>query len=617
MGGMSGMGGPLTTGNSMIVSAFQSSLLHQLLLVLVLLAALAIAWNVLRGAQLRHAIAARESGQDFSEHTSVPTESAARQLLRVGFGLIWIFDGLLQAQSAMPVGLATQVLSPGASSSPGWVQSFVNAGATIWNNHPITAAVSAVWIQVGIGIWLIVARRGRWSQVGALVAVGWGLVVWSFGEAFGQIFAPGLTILFGAPGAVLFYCLGGAMVALPERVWSSPRTGRYLLFGMGLFFCGMAVLQAWPGRGFWQGTVRNKPTGTLVGMVQSMAGTPQPGFLSGWVSGFANFDAAHGFAVNLFVVIVLGIIGVSLCSGRPQLARAGMILGSVFCLADWVLIEDFGFFGGLGTDPNSMIPIMVCCIAGYLAFVRPTALATEPLASTDASPLGFRERAKLDPSYAFRCLAAGGAALVTLLGVAPMALASTNANADAIVSEATNGTPQATNAPAPEFSLTDQHGRPVTLASLRGKTIALTFLDPVCTTECPIIGQEFRAADLALGARAKNTVFVAIVANQIYRSSFYTNAFDREENLSGVSNWLYLTGNLTELNRVWDNYGVQVSVSPAGAMIDHSDIAYIIDASGHERFILSDGPGAGTSVTMSSFSGLLDEKMAQLLGSTS
>ncbi len=38
-----------------------------------------------------------------------------------------------------------------------------------------------------------------------LVSVGWGLIVWAFGEAFGGIFAPGLSFLFGAPGAVIFY----------------------------------------------------------------------------------------------------------------------------------------------------------------------------------------------------------------------------------------------------------------------------------------------------------------------------------------------------------------------------------------------------------------------------
>ena len=42
----------------------------------------------------------------------------------------------------------------------------------------------------------------------------------------------------------------------------------------------------------------------------------------------------------------------------------------MLCLADWVLIEDLGFLGGLGTDPNSMIPMALLAAAGYLALAR-------------------------------------------------------------------------------------------------------------------------------------------------------------------------------------------------------------------------------------------------------
>ena len=134
-----------------------------------------------------------------------------------------------------------------------------------------------MWIQVGIGLWLILAERGWWSRAAGLASVGWGLVVWVFGESFGGIFAPGLTWLFGAPGAVLFYAAAGALIALPERAWQTARTGRLILAGMGTFFIGMAVLQAWPGRGFWQGTAGAQP-GTLTGMVQSISvsGLPKP-----------------------------------------------------------------------------------------------------------------------------------------------------------------------------------------------------------------------------------------------------------------------------------------------------------------------------------------------------
>src|SRR5882724_11933119 len=204
-----------------------------------------------------------------------------RAVLRIGFGLLWVLDGLLQAQPAM-VGLPAQVIVPGSGESPAWVRSVVEWGAAAWTYHPVQAAAAAVWVQLGIGVWMLAARRGRWSQAAALAGVGWSLVVWAFGEAFGAVFAPGLSFLTGAPGAVLFYAVAGALIALPARTWRSARLGRGLLAGTGLFLVGMAVLQAWPGNGFWRGD------SAVTAMIGEMAETSQPRPLASLVSSFGR-----------------------------------------------------------------------------------------------------------------------------------------------------------------------------------------------------------------------------------------------------------------------------------------------------------------------------------------
>ena len=155
-------------------------------------------------------------------------------------------------------------------------------------------------------------------------------------------------------------------------------------------------------------------------MIRDMAGTPQPAWLAGWVRGFASFTAAHGFAVNLVAVIALAAAGVVLLGAGLGWPGAGrvltaprarlLLLGTVvfviaFCLADWVLIEDIGFFGGLGTDPNSMIPLVLLILAGYLALTAAPAPATEPVPEPAASrpepspaPSGPGWRSRLGPS---------------------------------------------------------------------------------------------------------------------------------------------------------------------------------------------------------------------------
>src|ERR1700722_968111 len=248
---MPGMGTSLQTSNQTVVSAFESALLRQALFVLVILGVLAIAWNVLRSMQIRRAGAA--GGSVPSPVGAASTEPAARRFLRITFGCLWVFDGILQAQTSMPLGLPSGIVQPATDGSPGWVHHLVNVGVTIWNNHPVPAAAAAVWIQVGIGLWLLVAPRGNWSRLGGGATVGWGLVVWVFGEAFGSIFSPGVTFLFGAPGGVIFYVGAGVLIAHPGKSWARGRLGKVILGVTGVFFVGMAVLQAWPGRGFWQG----------------------------------------------------------------------------------------------------------------------------------------------------------------------------------------------------------------------------------------------------------------------------------------------------------------------------------------------------------------------------
>jgi len=362
---MPGMNSGLNVSDPAVVAAFKAALVHQGLIALLIFGLLGLAWITLRAS-----LPASAAGVGPAPEARAPAvaEPAWRRLLRIGFGLLWVFDGILQAQPKMAVGLPSQVIEPIAAASPGWVQRLVNVGGTTWSYHPMQAGASAVWIQVGIGIWLIVAARGPLSRLAGLASVGWGLVVWVFGEAFGAIFAPGLTWLFGAPGAVLIYAAAGALIALPERAWHTRRLGQLLTTGTGLFLIGMAVLQAWPGRGFWQGISHGQP-GTLAGMAATTAQTPQPGFLAGWISAFSTFDETHGLAVNLFAVAALAVTGAAFLSARPRLIRPVLIGFTVLCLADWVLIEDLGFLGGLGTDPNSMIPFILLATAGYLALL--------------------------------------------------------------------------------------------------------------------------------------------------------------------------------------------------------------------------------------------------------
>ena len=57
----------------------------------------------------------------------------------------------------------------------------------------------------------------------------------------------------------------------------------------------------------------------------------------------------------------------------------------------------------------------------------------------------------------------------------------------------------------------------------------LTFLDPVCVTDCPLIAQEFRQAGQLLGVSRQQVELVAVDVNPLYNELAYTRQFDQQE----------------------------------------------------------------------------------------
>lgn len=603
---MPGMSPGLNIGNHQVVGAFRAALLHQALIALLIFALAVACLAIVRG---------RAS----SESADAGPEPAGRLLLTVGFGNLWLFDGLLQLQPKLALGLPSQVIEPNAASSPPWVQHLVNWAGTTWSYHPVQAAAAAVWIQLGLGVWMLAAPRGALSRLAGIVSVGWGLIVWVFGESFGGMFAPGLSWLTGAPGPALIYVVAGVLIALPERAWRSARLGRLTLAGLGVFLAGMAVLQAWPGRGFWQGASHGQ-LGTLAAMAESMTLTPQPGFLIDMLGRFAGFDAAHGFAVNLFVVSALAAAGVAFVSGRVRLIRPVLIGFAVVCLAAWVVTQDLGFLGGLGTDPNSMIPLILLAVSGYLAYVRSAAQdSVDP--ATDYEPVLGRWRSRLAGvtwrqrvvavAVSFWSLTALAGAGLIALGVIPMAVAQASPNADPILAEAVTGPFTSAGYPAPEFALADQSGQAVTLAGMRGQVVLLAFVDPACGTRCQPIGREFALAASMLGAGAARVAFVGIDLSVTRRSAGDLLAYDRRNGLRAVPSWRFLTGSVTQLRQVWQAYGVgrpgrgpglgggRLGLGGGGPAL--SDVVFVIGPDGRVRDRYDVGPGPGAAAIESSF----------------
>jgi hypothetical protein len=102
-----GMKSGFSDTNPVIVAAFNAALLHQGLIIAAVLVLLALAWATVRARGFRRRGAVSS--------VPPPREFTARRILRIGFGILWVLDGLLQAQPAMAAGLPSQVMEPGAA----------------------------------------------------------------------------------------------------------------------------------------------------------------------------------------------------------------------------------------------------------------------------------------------------------------------------------------------------------------------------------------------------------------------------------------------------------------------------------------------------------------------
>jgi cytochrome oxidase Cu insertion factor (SCO1/SenC/PrrC family) len=135
--------------------------------------------------------------------------------------------------------------------------------------------------------------------------------------------------------------------------------------------------------------------------------------------------------------------------------------------------------------------------------------------------------------------------------------------------------------PAPNISLRDQTGSVVSLASLRGRPVLLTFLDSQCKTSCPIVGRQLGSVLRRLPAAQRPTLVIVSVD----RSGDTPRGIRRalaEWHLNGpwAVHWLNARTR-AQLASVWRSYGVRVV--PTTNDVVHSLALYLIDRQGYER----------------------------------
>jgi cytochrome oxidase Cu insertion factor (SCO1/SenC/PrrC family) len=142
----------------------------------------------------------------------------------------------------------------------------------------------------------------------------------------------------------------------------------------------------------------------------------------------------------------------------------------------------------------------------------------------------------------------------------------------------------------PSFQLRDQDGREVSSQGLRGKAVAVTFLDSECTEACPIIAAQMGQAVRTLGGGNVEAVAITVDPGRDtpQRIETFLRRFHARTELR------YLDGPPAELRPVWKAFAVLPAVDSGSSNI-HSAPVRIYDTEGRWRSTLNSGADLTTA----------------------
>jgi protein SCO1/2 len=148
-------------------------------------------------------------------------------------------------------------------------------------------------------------------------------------------------------------------------------------------------------------------------------------------------------------------------------------------------------------------------------------------------------------------------------------------------------------ATAPPIALHDASGRPVTLASQRGRWTLVTFLYTHCPDVCPLIAANLDQALRQVDAARSRVGVLAVSVDPRGDTPAAVLAYTRRHHL--VPQFRYLIGTRAQLHRVWVSYHV-AAVSGGADLVDHVSYTMLIDPRGKERLLYDAQVKAGAVV---------------------
>jgi protein SCO1 len=135
--------------------------------------------------------------------------------------------------------------------------------------------------------------------------------------------------------------------------------------------------------------------------------------------------------------------------------------------------------------------------------------------------------------------------------------------------------------PAPDFTLTSQDGKRISLHDLRGRVTVVTFIFTTCSDTCPILTAKLVGIQRKLAPKQPKLTFAAITVDPLNDTPAVLKKYG-EAHSADPAYFVFLTGPYQEIEDVTRRYAVYWKKNAAGG-VEHTFLTSIIDAGGTLR----------------------------------
>jgi protein SCO1/2 len=131
----------------------------------------------------------------------------------------------------------------------------------------------------------------------------------------------------------------------------------------------------------------------------------------------------------------------------------------------------------------------------------------------------------------------------------------------------------------PDLTLTDQNGRKVSLASLKGKPVLFDFIYTTCPGPCLVLTARMKAiADHLGGALGSQASFVSVTVDPEHDGPSALKAYAKEQGADRAG-WYFLTGPPADVDRLMAQFKLRRQREADGS-VDHVLEYFLVGADG-------------------------------------